>query len=467
MTERAKPPQGMPHSAYFSHTVRRAYSIAARRASAVVGLEHFLFALLDDPDALALMEGCDTDIASLRVELGKAIENATPREILGNSEQPQAGKPLRHLLQVAQRGARESGRREVDGAIAVAALAGQSDSPLSRLLSRHGLSFGKALGWIDTQATNAAVSPPAPLEARQAERAPAPQQPPAPQRSAARQSQPPPRPKPPERPKPEPSLEDMLATIRDVIDEDDGPAAPTPQEPPAAPPRKPPESARAPAQRRRPPANSASAGAEPHPPARRRANGVGGPQSTRRAVKKPPESKKPKPPLEKLAERIPRAMRERAEESVEIRIAREQTDSLIAGMQNEGPEQNHGALVTRAMSLYLRAPDGGFMIEPLMPETQWIFDRPSFLDSEPFGQWQWTVLPMTSGSRTLQLYAAARSIDENGMIADVALPEQLIEVRVQMNWARQLRRAALWAGLVIAGGVLAQVLILGLPGLFG
>jgi len=49
----------------------------------------------------------------------------------------------------------------------------------------------------------------------------------------------------------------------------------------------------------------------------------------------------------------------------------------------------------------------------------------------------------------------------------VALPEQVIEVQVRINWARSLRKAALWAGLAIAGGVLAEVGSRFLPGLLG
>ena len=160
-------------------------------------------------------------------------------------------------------------------------------------------------------------------------------------------------------------------------------------------------------------------------------------------------------------------MREGVREQVEVRIAREATDDLLAGVQGSGATHVHGVAVTRAMSLYLRAPDGGFMIEPLTPETQWVFDRPSFIDSEPFGRWLWVVLPEKRGSHRLQLVAAARSVDENGMIGDVALPEQVIEISVKINWARSLQKAALWAGLAIVGGVVTQVAMRYVPGLTG
>jgi len=476
MTERARAVNELPHSAYFAHTVRRAYSVAARRGSAIVGLEHLLYALLDDPEALALMEGCHADIASIRVELGNAIEKTTPRELLGKDETPQASKALRHVLQVVHKGARESGRTEVDGAIALAALVGQSDTPVARLLNRHGISFGKALGWIDAQtarsAPAAAAQPEPPPKPQPREPAPPPSPQPAstptreqrPQRPApsGRQGPPPPR----ERNGPEPTLEDMLATIRDVIDDEDNAAPPAAEQRPA-PPRKP-------AQPSRPPANGSQRGGKRPPATAESANGPAtkpngtaeGKQKRRRAEK--PGSQPPAPGiLGQLVERIPRAMRQGTRETVEVRIGREGTEALVNGVQGRGATQVHSVAVTRAMSLYLRAPDGGFMIEPLTPETQWVFDRPSFLDSEEFGRWEWVVLPMERGSRKLQLVAAARSVDENGMIGDVALPEQVIEVQVRINWARSLRKAALWAGLAIAGGVLAEVGSRFLPGLLG
>ncbi len=471
MTERAKTVNELPHSTYFAHTVRRAYSVAARRGSAVVGLEHFLYALLDDPEALALMEGCDADIASIRVELGSAIERNTPRDLLGSDETPQAGKGLRHVLQVSQKGARESGRSEVDGAIALAALVGQSDAPVARLLNKHGLSFGKALGWIDaqngrgpsavaaraTQARQPRAPGPQPATTQQTAR-PMPQ--PAPERAVPAKRDAPPRPRSVKGP--EPTLEDMLSTIRDVMDDEE--EAPPPREKPRPPARKP---AQQPAHSEASPQTAKRAPAPAETRQRSEPNGAVGQQPKRRRAAKAGSEAQAPSVLGKLVERIPRQMREGQREHIEVRIAREATEELVSGVQGRGAAHVHSVAVTRAMSLYLRAPDGGFLIEPLMPETQWVFDRPSFLESEPFGRWEWIVLPTQRGSRKLQLVAAARSVDDNGMIGDVALPEQVIEVRVRINWARTLRKAALWAALAIAGGVLAEVGSRFLPGLLG
>ena len=468
MTERAKAVNELPFSAYFAHTVRRAYSVAARRGSAIVGLEHFLYALLDDPEALALLEGCDADIASIRVELSAAIEKTTPRELLGKDETPQAGKGLSHVLKVSQKGARDTGRAQVDGAIALAALAGQSDAPVTRLLNRHGLSFGKALGWIDAQTARATATAPSSQPRRSEDPQAGAPPPEKPQRAAPPKRQmPPPRPSKPA--DPEPTLEDMLATIREVIDDEEDAQPSAPERQPATS-RK---SVMSPRERADVSQNSIKRSPVPAESRKRpsaKPNSADSAQHKRRRAPatKPASNDQAAPSiLGKLVERIPRVMREGVREQVEVRIAREATEELLAGIRGSGATHVHGVAVTRAMSLYLRAPDGGFMIEPLTPETQWVFDRPSFLESEEFGRWLWVVLPMKRGSRRLQLVAAARSVDENGMIGDVALPDQVIEVSVKINWARSLQKAALWAGLAIAGGVLAQVAMRYVPGLTG
>jgi len=371
MSERARSDRELPYSPYFAHTVRRAWSLAGRRGSAFVGLEHLLFALLDDPDALALMEGCGADIASIRVEIGGVIEKNKPRKPLAKGETPEAGHTLQHVLRTAGHAAREAGMRDVDGSMALATLAGQSDNPVASMLNRHGLNFGKALGWIDSQSARAvppsasapaarrSSSPPSPPALGPAQKPRPKAQPPAVRENAGQDR--------------EPTLEDMLATIRDVIDEEtDGrdkatarreagshprsaPAQARSRRPPS-PRGRPPEPERAASERRLARSSHGNGAAAPAAqPSRQTATGRG---SERGAL------------LGKLIERIPRIMREGVREQIEVRIAREATEALIAGVQGRGPAHVHGVAVTRAMSLYLRAPDGGFMIEPLTPETQ-------------------------------------------------------------------------------------------------
>ena len=112
--------------------------------------------------------------------------------------------------------------------------------------------------------------------------------------------------------------------------------------------------------------------------------------------------------------------------------------------------------MTKAMSVRLRAPDGGFFIETASPETQWI-ERAMLLSSEDFASWRWHVTPRDKGRRRLQLIISARTVSADGLAAETALPDQVITVRVHTNY-RQSGGAAgsVGAPQPLAGGLLAK-----------
>ena len=159
----------------------------------------------------------------------------------------------------------------------------------------------------------------------------------------------------------------------------------------------------------------------------------------------------------RLVENIPRRMRVATPERVEVRISREETDAITKGFDGRGEVIHHEVLVSQAMSVMLRAPDGGFTIEPLSPETQWVFDGPDTnTGGEAFGRWRWAVTPTGRGQRRLQVVVAARSVDANGMVGDMALPEQIITVRVRANIWRNLKLGLEWLIVMALGGAIAE-----------
>ncbi len=160
----------------------------------------------------------------------------------------------------------------------------------------------------------------------------------------------------------------------------------------------------------------------------------------------------------RLIETIPRRMRAESPERVEVRISREETQIIARGMEGRSDPIRHDILVTQTMSVALRAPDGGFTIEPLSPETQWIFDRPE--TGETYGRWRWVVTPQSPGQRRLQLIVASRSVGQNGLVGDTALPDQIITVRVRTNYLRSVGRGLKWILAMMVGGILTEVTIL-------
>jgi hypothetical protein len=157
----------------------------------------------------------------------------------------------------------------------------------------------------------------------------------------------------------------------------------------------------------------------------------------------------------KLVETLPRRMRVGRPETVEIRIGRSQIVGVGSGLPGRGRAEQHPILVTRVMSVRLRAPDGGLFVETASPETQWI-DNVLGVYGNEFASWRFVVTPSQPGARRLQLIVSARTVGANGLVAETALPDQVITVRVRANYARAIGRWFGWALAATIGGVLAR-----------
>lgn len=155
-----------------------------------------------------------------------------------------------------------------------------------------------------------------------------------------------------------------------------------------------------------------------------------------------------------LLENIPRRMRVGLPEQVEVRIARGALEGLGNGLS--GQVAGHRIQVAKAMSVRLRAPEGGFYIEATSPETQWVENMLGIV-ADDFASWRWTVTPHYRGKARLQLVVSARSVGPDGLAAETALPEQVIEVRVRTNYVRSVRRIVLWLAAMGAAGVIGAM----------
>lgn len=142
-------------------------------------------------------------------------------------------------------------------------------------------------------------------------------------------------------------------------------------------------------------------------------------------------------------------------EIVEVRIARAELQNLAKGMRNQQAAQQHDLIITKAMSVRLRAPDGGFYVEPASPETQWIENQLGVL-TDDFASWRWTVTPQRTGRSRLQLVVSARTVGGDGLAAETALPDQVFEVRVTTNYGVLAKRWAGWIAAAVAGGLFAR-----------
>ncbi len=156
-----------------------------------------------------------------------------------------------------------------------------------------------------------------------------------------------------------------------------------------------------------------------------------------------------------LVENIPRKMKVGVAMLVEARIAKGGVRVVTQNFSPGGAPQRHEILVTKAMSVRLRAPANGFTIETSSPETQWIENNLGALGDD-YASWRWTITPKTAGKKQLQLIVSARTVGADGLAAETVLPDQVINVKVRANYAKAAKRWSGWIAAAIVGGLFAR-----------
>ena len=518
-------------SAGLATTVSRAVDYARAQGHHDVSLEHMLIALCDDPDAALVLAASNIDVVRLKADVSEYLSGIEPRTAPhGQGIDPVVSTDLLRILEAAAAAARGGRRREINGAIVLAAIVGDGKSPSAHLLRAQGLTFEGAIRALQTSRQSAAAAPATAgdILASARERVQARVRGPVKQAEAE-----------PE-PAAEPDIEEVYAEIgaeandaRPAVaapgaggsewdiskepryEEDQVSAEPAAEvEPPMpasapfpAPPPVPevadgwtaPRSAdqgmlASPAKATPPPLPPAapapaSRSGVPWPDALPRPQGVGSGGTLRRRVEgigsaaedrytrlerarqfEPPSlgaGRMPSVPqgarpagarvraeVGQLVENIPRTMRVAVPVLVEARIARADVQNLSEGMKGSGDAQQHEVKITRVMSVSLRAPDGGFFIESASPETQFI-DGTHSLSSDEFASWRWHVTPREKGKKRLQLVISGRAVAD-GIVAETALPDQVISVRVRTNYGKSVLRGFGWVIAALIGGFIAK-----------
>jgi hypothetical protein len=154
---------------------------------------------------------------------------------------------------------------------------------------------------------------------------------------------------------------------------------------------------------------------------------------------------------EKLTEFVPTRMCVGVPTTIEIRAPRARLEAWSGG--NGDPHERDGQIITKAMVMRLKAPEGGFTVEIASPETQWSEGYMGPL-SDDVVSWRWIVTPVQRGRRPLQLNVSTRVVCRDGLAAARSLPEQLVSIRVAPNYGRQTGRLAIWIFLALSGTAL-------------
>lgn len=130
------------------HTLHRAISEANQRHHEFATLEHLLYGLLDDQDAVAVLRACDVNVRQLRAEI-KAYLDIDLDNIV--SEQSGEASPTAGFQRVIQRSilhVQSSGREEVTGANVLIAIFSERESHAVFFLQQYDVTRLDAVSYV-------------------------------------------------------------------------------------------------------------------------------------------------------------------------------------------------------------------------------------------------------------------------------------------------------------------------------
>jgi hypothetical protein len=175
------------------------------------------------------------------------------------------------------------------------------------------------------------------------------------------------------------------------------------------------------------------------------------PASLEAAFQTAAETLSREPTLGKLAHDIPPRMVALVPRVVSVTLSRLLSEKLVADLHG-GAAAIHDVRTYAAMTVRLKAPGGGFKIEPQSDETQWVDRRGEGLDATT--TWRWSVTPEKTGQHELVLLVQGREF-RDGIEAGLPAEDQKIRVLVDVNTKERAWSVAKWAAVAIGGGVLS------------
>ncbi|MDA8128744.1 MAG: ATP-dependent Clp protease ATP-binding subunit ClpA [Betaproteobacteria bacterium] len=150
-------------------TLHMAFMDARQKRHEFISVEHLLMAMLDNPSAAEVLRACGANIDAMREQLGKFIEEHTPK-VAGEGEvdtQPTLG--FQRVIQRAILHVQSSGKKEVTGANVLVAVFGEKDSHAVYFLTQQGVTRLDIVNFISHGITKTPQSEPVrPEEAAEA-----------------------------------------------------------------------------------------------------------------------------------------------------------------------------------------------------------------------------------------------------------------------------------------------------------
>ena len=150
---------GVGRSPYLDASLDKAHKLAVSQHHGGVSSEHLLFALTEDVEALVVLGASTVSIERLRADITTHLAQLPHDTPPGKAIMPTAD--LLKVLKLAAMAAQQSARRQIDGAIVLAAIIGDASTPSAGLLKAHGLTFNEVIRVLQRAAPPALPTVPA------------------------------------------------------------------------------------------------------------------------------------------------------------------------------------------------------------------------------------------------------------------------------------------------------------------
>src|SRR5580704_15671971 len=135
-----------------------AYREAVSRRHAYLTLEHLLYALAHDPEGERILVACGADLARLRRDLDKYLDESIEHVRRGHEREPEQTAAFRRVLQTAVLHVQSAQRQEVQAGDICAAILQQPDTEAARLLAGHGITRLDILEYISHGITKTPIA---------------------------------------------------------------------------------------------------------------------------------------------------------------------------------------------------------------------------------------------------------------------------------------------------------------------
>ncbi|MEO1702051.1 MAG: ATP-dependent Clp protease ATP-binding subunit ClpA [Pseudomonadota bacterium] len=128
--------------------LHQALTLANEREHEYATLEHLLLALLDDPDASAVMHACNVDLEALKKTVSDYVENELANLATGYDEDAKPTAGFQRVIQRAVIHVQSSGRDEVTGANVLVAIFAERESHAAYFLQEQNMTRYDAVNYI-------------------------------------------------------------------------------------------------------------------------------------------------------------------------------------------------------------------------------------------------------------------------------------------------------------------------------